>query len=111
MLRGVFHKYLSYCRYTFIGKHLVNDLLAGGHEVTIASRGTSLVNFGKLVSRIMVNRTDAQSIKLALSGILYDVVFDNLAYCSIDMKYVLNSISCKKYVIISTTSVYDKHML
>ena len=41
----------------------------------------------------------------------FDVVIDKLAYCSNDVKYVMEVISCDKYICMSTTSVYkSKHL-
>ncbi|MCK9618884.1 MAG: NAD-dependent epimerase/dehydratase family protein, partial [Lentimicrobiaceae bacterium] len=94
----------------FMGKHLIKSLITRGYTVTIATRGITSDGFKDSVNRVLINRTDADSIKNILSGTFYDVVFDSLAYCSNDVKYVLDSINCKKYVTISTTAVYDKHI-
>ena len=49
--------------------------------------------------------------KKALSGTHYDVVIDKIAYCSNDIKYVMEAIDCDKYIHMSGTSVYDpKHI-
>jgi nucleoside-diphosphate-sugar epimerase len=93
----------------YFGVHLVNELLAQGHNVTIATRGMAKDNFGDKVSRITLNRTDAESMKEALSGKFFDVVYDNLAYCSQDVKYLLEVIKCSKYIMMSSTAVYELH--
>ncbi|MFT4145712.1 MAG: NAD-dependent epimerase/dehydratase family protein [Mobilitalea sp.] len=90
----------------FIGVHLVKYLLAGGHKVTIATRGQSADDFGDHVDRIIMERTDKKSIYKALSGISYDVVYDSLAYCSNEIKYLLDVLECNRYIQISTLSVY-----
>lgn len=94
----------------FMGKHLVNELLIKSHNVTIATRGMSQDSFSNNINRIKMDRLSEQSIKDNLCGKHYDVVYDSLAYCSNDIKILLNNISCKKYIIISTTAVYDKHI-
>ena len=42
----------------YFGIHLVNDLLAMGHNVTIATRGQTPDTFGDQVTRIHVDRND-----------------------------------------------------
>lgn len=39
----------------------------------------------------------------------YDVVYDNICYCSNDLKAVLESVSCDRFILMSTTAVYELH--
>lgn len=94
----------------FIGRHLVSLLVNDKHEVTIATRGIASDDFGNKVNRIVIDRTDSSSMKTSLSADVYDVIFDSLAYCSNDIKTVLDFAKCKKYIFISTAAVYDKHI-
>lgn len=95
----------------FFGIHMVKELLAQGHDVTIATRGNTADEFGDRVKRIVLERTSEESVKNALSGKHYDVVIDKIAYCSNDIKYVMEAVSCDKYIHMSSTSVYDpKHL-
>ena len=95
----------------FFGIHMVHELLDKGHEVTIATRGITPDDFGDKIKRIVFQRTDAQSVKEVLSGEHYDVVIDKIAYCSNDIKYVMDVVDCDKYIYMSSTSVYDpKHV-
>lgn len=91
----------------FFGVHMVKDLIAKGHEVTIATRGKAKDTFGNAVKRITVERTDADSMKNAFSGMRFDVVIDKIAYCSNDIKYAMEAIDSDKYIYMSTASVYD----
>ena len=93
-----------------MGKHLVSSLIADKHDVTIATRGLTSDNFGDTVKRIVVDRTNSDSIKAALSREVYDVIFDSLAYGSNDIKTILDSAKCEKYIFISTAAVYDKRI-
>lgn len=94
----------------FIGKHLVEDLISQGHTVTIATRGITQDDFGNKVNRIIVERTDAENLQKNIPNLNYDIVFDSLAYCSNDVKCLLDTIQCKKYIQISSASVYtDLH--
>lgn len=95
----------------FFGIHMVNELLEMGHEVTIATRGNVLDEWGERVKRIILERTDAESMRSALSGLHFDVVIDKLAYCSNDIKNALDVLNCDKYIHMSSTAVYEpKHM-
>ncbi len=95
----------------FFGIHMVNELLDKGHDVTIATRGKASDEYGDKVKRITIERSDEASMKSALSGRHYDAVIDKIAYCSNDIKYVMEAVDCEKYIYMSSTAVYDpKHI-
>lgn len=95
----------------FFGIHMVNELLAQGHDITIATRGKAADEYGDRVRRIVIERTSETSMRNALWGKRYDVVIDKIAYCSNDIKYVMEAVDCDKYIFMSSTSVYEpKHM-
>lgn len=52
----------------FFGIHMVDELLSEGHQVTIATRGNVKDHWGERVERIILERTDADSMKQALAG-------------------------------------------
>lgn len=87
----------------FFGIHMVNELLTAGYDVTIATRGKASDSFGDKVKRIFLERTKEESVREALSGTHYDVVIDKIAYCSNDIKYVMDVIDCDKYIYMSST--------
>lgn len=91
----------------YFGIHMVNKLLEEGHNVTIATRGTTADNFGSKVKRIYLERTNENSIKDALKDLHFDVVVDKIAYCSNDIRYVMDNVNCDKYIYMSSTSVYN----
>lgn len=94
----------------FFGIPMVNELLAHGHNVTIATRGTTPDSYGDSVKRIIIQRTQEESMKNALQGKHFDVVIDKIAYCSNDIKYVMDYVDCDRYIQMSSTSVYEpKH--
>lgn len=95
----------------FFGIHTVNALLEQGHDVTIATRRNTPDSYGDKVKRICVERTDAQSMKEQLGDTYYDVVIDKLAYCSNDIKNVLEAIDCGKYIHMSSTAVYNPKLM
>lgn len=95
----------------FFGIHMVNELLKLGHDVTIATRGMASDGYGDKVRRIILERTNETSIKEALNGVHYDVVIDKIAYCSNDIKHIMDVVDCGKYIYMSSTSVYEpKHI-
>ena len=91
----------------FFGVHMVNDLIEKGHEVTIATRGQAPDDFGDSVMRIRLDRTDEDSIKAMISDTHYDVIIDKIAYCSNDVRKLLDNSDCDKYIYMSSTAVYD----
>lgn len=62
----------------FIGRHLVQTLLRGGHEVAILHRKPEH-DFGKRVTNFQADRNDPRQVKAVLNGQTFDAVFD-LAY-------------------------------
>jgi nucleoside-diphosphate-sugar epimerase len=95
----------------FVGMHMVNNLLEKGHNVTIATRGKAKDTFGEKITRVIIERTNPDSISEVLGNTYIDVVCDNLAYSSNDVKYLLDSIKCGRYIMTSSASVYIRqHM-
>lgn len=92
----------------YMGKHIVKELLAKNHFVTIATRGITRDDFGNQVSRLILDRSDKDSLAQSIPNQVYDVVIDSLAYCSNDVKYLLDSVTCKKYIQISSAAVYEE---
>ena len=61
---------------SFIGRLLVDELVKGGHDVSILHRKPKH-DLGRRVENIMADRNDADAVKEALSTRRFDVVFDN----------------------------------
>lgn len=61
----------------FIGRMLVEELLARGDEVVIMHRGVT-TPFGERVGEIRCDRNDVASVRAALAGHRFDVVYDNV---------------------------------
>ena len=90
---------------------MVNDLLDKGHDVTIATRGRTPDNFGGRVERITFERTDPASVREALAGKHFDVIIDKIAYCSNDIRMLMDAADFDRYIYMSSTAVYDpKHV-
>ena len=90
----------------FMGVCLVNELINLGNRVTIATRGKTKDSFGMKVDRIVMDVSDGESVKRGLAGKYFDVVFDDLAYCSIYVDNVLSNVKCGKYVQLSSIASY-----
>ncbi|MBO4456269.1 MAG: NAD-dependent epimerase/dehydratase family protein [Butyrivibrio sp.] len=95
----------------FFGIPMVNALIDAGHDVTVATRGNNALGFGGSVKHIIMDRTDAASVKRAVKGESFDVVIDKVAYSSNDVRALLPNIKCDRYIQMSTCSVYKKDAL
>lgn len=93
----------------FFGLHIVRSLLKRGHKVTVATRGNKEDDFGTSVNRIHVDHLNAQDMKQTFENHHYDVVYDNICYCSNDLRAVLEAVSCDRFILMSTTAVYELH--
>ncbi len=92
----------------YFGIHMVNALIEKGHDVTVATRGITPDSYGDKVKRIIFDRSDIESIKASLCNTHYDVVIDKIAYCSNDIRNVLDYLDCGKYIYMSSTAVYEE---
>ena len=91
----------------FFGIHMINELLKRGYDITIATRGLTSDSFGDKVNRLIIDRNNEASVRETLQGNHYDVVIDKIAYCSNDIKYVMDVIDCDKYIYMSSTAIYN----
>jgi nucleoside-diphosphate-sugar epimerase len=99
----------------FVGKRLVRLLIDEGVEVTVATRGLTPDAYGDQVSRLIINREDAESLEKAFKDKTWDVVFDQTCYSSQEALDTLNVLKGKvqKYIFTSSQAVYDfgtKHL-
>lgn len=90
----------------FFGVHMVHEFLRQGDDVTIATRGLRKDEFGDIVKRITIERSSYESLKEAFTGKEYDIICDNISFCSNDVKALLENVKCKRYIMTSTGSVY-----
>jgi nucleoside-diphosphate-sugar epimerase len=92
----------------YFGIHMVRALLRDGHQVTIATRGNVQDEFGEKIHRILVDRCNPMELKEVLQGEYYDVICDNIAYSSNEVKYLLEAVHCGRYILTSSVSVYPE---
>lgn len=62
----------------YFGAHLVRQLLAQGHRVTIATRGQADDDFGPRVQRLRIDRKDTETLRKALGDSRFEVVYDQI---------------------------------
>ncbi|MGD8188400.1 NAD-dependent epimerase/dehydratase family protein [Brevibacillus ginsengisoli] len=93
----------------FFGKHLVQDLLEKGVNVTIATRGTTPDPFGNQVERLRLNRESRETIAQAAEAGKWDVLYDQTCYSPQEAQDVMELFSgkIKRYIFTSTMAVYD----
>ena len=60
----------------FVGLHLVRELVARGHQVSVLNRGKTETSLPPGVGRLVADRRDATSMRAALEGRDWDAVFD-----------------------------------
>jgi 2'-hydroxyisoflavone reductase len=61
----------------FIGRLLVDELVKGGHEVSVLHRKPKH-DFGRRVENLMADRNDVEAMRGTLATRRFDVVFDNV---------------------------------
>jgi nucleoside-diphosphate-sugar epimerase len=93
----------------FVGKRLVQLLINDGVEVTIATRGLTVDAFGNQVSRLIIDRENAEFLEKAVKDKKWDVVFDQTCYSSQEALDTLKALNGKvrKYIFTSSQAVYD----
>lgn len=91
----------------FFGLPMVRKLLDNGHSVTIATRGGHSDPFGDSVRRVIMDKTDTESVKAALGGEQFDLLIDKVAYSSNDVISLLSGANCKRYIQMSSCAVYE----
>lgn len=91
----------------YFGIPMTKDLISKGHDITIATRGNTKDTYGASVSRIVFDRSDENSVRASLRRERYDVIIDKIAYSSNDVRRILDNIECGKYILMSSSAVYE----
>lgn len=101
----------------FVGRRLVEALVAAGHETTVLNRGRTSTDLPGDVERLVADRTDADSMRSALGGTSWDVVFDVsgfvMAAGGSDIPALLDLLdgAVGHYVYVSSIMAYDQSLV
>ena len=95
----------------FIGRHLVDDLLAHDYDVTLFTRGTHTNPFADddRVDHIEGDRTNDTALEAAATTVDPDAVFDCVAYQPKDVRSATTIFAdCAAYVYVSSGAAYGR---
>ena len=97
----------------YMGRIMVERLLARGDRVTVFSRGVSQPEWWDQVSHIQGDRNDQRDFAAKLKGVSFDAVIDTQAYHKEDVAGAVNAIqgNVGRYLLLSTSSVYLEGMV
>ncbi len=92
----------------FVGRHIVEDLLAAGHRVSVLNRGKSQDDLPTHVERLRGDRDDGVVGLDALTGRSWDVCVDVSGYTPRQVRPSAEKLrgSVQRYVFVSAVSVY-----
>ncbi|WP_158289446.1 NAD-dependent epimerase/dehydratase family protein [Paenibacillus flagellatus] len=97
---------------SFFGKKLVQQLIRQNQfDITIATRGRTPIedDISSRVRRLVIDRTDLDSLERALGNDTYDVVYDQICFNPVDARIAVDVFSgrVKRFVFTSSMAVYD----
>lgn len=92
----------------FIGRHVAEELLAGGHEVAVLNRGKSPDELPPRVERLRGDRDEGEPGLTALAGRSWDACVDVSGYTPRQVRPSAERLKdiVQRYVFVSTGSVY-----
>ncbi|UQN07538.1 NAD-dependent epimerase/dehydratase family protein [Deinococcus sp. QL22] len=92
----------------FVGRHIVEALLAAGHTVTVLTRGQSPDELPDHVERLQGDREQGAAGLHALAGRTWDACIDVSGYTPAAVRASTEALaaSVRRYVFVSTVSVY-----
>lgn len=94
----------------YFGKRLVQLLASEGQEpVTVATRGLLKVDFAGEVQQVVLDRTDAASLRDVAQSGPWDIVYDNICYSPNEALAAVQAFEgyAGRYIVTSSASVYD----
>lgn len=94
----------------YFGKRLVQMLASEGqHQVTVATRGLTKVEFASEVQQVVLDRTDAASLREVAQSGPWDIVYDNICYSPNEALAAVQAFEgyVGRYIVTSSESVYD----
>ncbi len=100
----------------FVGRRLVEALVAGGHDVAVLNRGRTATDLPGGVRRLVADRTDAVAMRDALGATTWDVVYDVSGFVMVaggsDIAGLLELLDGRvgHYVFVSSIMAYDQRL-
>ncbi len=98
----------------FVGRRLVDELLARGHDVTVLNRGRTATDLPAEVERLAADRTDVDAMRAALAGRDWDAIYDVSGFVMVaggaDISGLLDLVDghVGHYVYVSSIMAYDQ---
>jgi nucleoside-diphosphate-sugar epimerase len=92
----------------FISGRLVRLLVDEGHSISVLTRGTKKVAKSERVEHLQGDRDDAESLRQAVDGRSFDVVYDIIAYSPEQSRIAVDIFKgrTERFIHCSTVSVY-----
>ncbi len=93
----------------FFGKLLVQNLIAEGHQVSVATTGKTPLDFSERVEHFNIERHSEESLVKAFAGHEWDLAYDQICYDANDAKILALALKDKigHLIFTSSQSVYD----
>jgi nucleoside-diphosphate-sugar epimerase len=101
----------------FVGKHMVQALLAAGHEVAMLNRGQTTAAIPAGVEHLRADRTDAAQLAAVLAGRDWDAIYDVSGFVMVaggaDISVLLDLVEghVGHYVYVSSIMGYDQSLV
>ncbi len=94
-----------------VGRDFVELCLENGVQPTLANRGITNKNIFTNLKTIYIDRKNKDSCTILKQEDTYDIVIDFSCYYTNDLINIINNISYKKYIVLSTLCVMDSSAL
>jgi 2'-hydroxyisoflavone reductase len=93
----------------FVGRHIVEEALGRGHEVTLLHRGSTGADLFEKAEHLLADRNDTAALREVLRDRTFDATVDVCAYVPRQVRTLAEALGSRggHHVYISTVSVYD----
>jgi 2'-hydroxyisoflavone reductase len=92
----------------FVGRALVDDALAQGHDVTVLHRGSTGPDLFPDATHVLADRNEPADLAAALAGLTFDATVDTCAYAPHQVTTLADALDGRggHHLYVSTVSVY-----
>lgn len=93
----------------YFGRRLAHLLINDGHDITVATRGQTVDDFGDAVKRVRIDRTNFDSMHHAFARQTFDVIYDQICFNPREAQIAVDVFGDRvnRYILTSTMAVYD----